>query len=464
MFLNRTVPAAYFPAGRAGERGDGRGVDRGARGTHAAGGDGDLPVHRPGGQHRAARGPPGRLPGGRRPPPRPAAGAPWRATGAWCSRRWGTRSTRRSPAPPTPSPPPWRGSVALRRGAVGRGRAPLRARMGLHTGEVERQGAHYFGAPLYRCARLTAAAHGGQVVLSGGHRGPGAGRPARRGRPARPGRAPAAGPAAAGARVPAHASGRCRATSRALRTLDARPHNLPVQPTRLVGREAELAQPAARLLRRTHAAAHAHRAGRGRARPPGAARRRPTCSTTSPDGVWLRRSWPPLADAGLVPHAVAAALGVREEAGDGRVGHADRCPAPQAPAARAGQLRARPGRPPRGGRRCCAACPHVTRAGHQPGGAAPVRRARASRCPPLAAARRRVAAAPRRRRWRRSRRWRLFVERARGGQAGASPLTDETRRPWPRSAAGWTGCPWPSSWPRRASGSSAPAGPAGPAA
>jgi class 3 adenylate cyclase len=38
--------------------------------------------------------------------------------------------------------------------------------MGLHTGEVEVQGAHYFGAPLYRCARLTATAHGGQVVLS----------------------------------------------------------------------------------------------------------------------------------------------------------------------------------------------------------------------------------------------------------------------------------------------------------
>src|SRR5262249_56609845 len=43
----------------------------------------------------------------------------------------------------------------------------LRVRMGVHLGEVERQGGHYFGAPLYRCARLTAAAHGGQVVLSG---------------------------------------------------------------------------------------------------------------------------------------------------------------------------------------------------------------------------------------------------------------------------------------------------------
>jgi predicted ATPase/class 3 adenylate cyclase/DNA-binding CsgD family transcriptional regulator len=58
------------------------------------------------------------------------------------------------------------GQLALQRepwGEVG----PLRARMGLHHGEVELQDGHYFGAPLYRCARLTATAHGGQVVLSG---------------------------------------------------------------------------------------------------------------------------------------------------------------------------------------------------------------------------------------------------------------------------------------------------------
>ena len=42
----------------------------------------------------------------------------------------------------------------------------ITVRMGLHTGEVERQGDHYFGAPLYRCARLMSTAHGGQVVLS----------------------------------------------------------------------------------------------------------------------------------------------------------------------------------------------------------------------------------------------------------------------------------------------------------
>jgi class 3 adenylate cyclase len=43
---------------------------------------------------------------------------------------------------------------------------PIKIRMGMHHGEVEVQGAHYFGVPLYRCARLMSTAHGGQVVLS----------------------------------------------------------------------------------------------------------------------------------------------------------------------------------------------------------------------------------------------------------------------------------------------------------
>jgi hypothetical protein len=42
----------------------------------------------------------------------------------------------------------------------------LRVRVGLHTGDVERRGEHYFGPALYRCARLMATAHGGQTVLS----------------------------------------------------------------------------------------------------------------------------------------------------------------------------------------------------------------------------------------------------------------------------------------------------------
>jgi predicted ATPase len=43
----------------------------------------------------------------------------------------------------------------------------LRARMGLHAGDgVLRADGHYANAPLNRCARLMAAAHGGQVIIS----------------------------------------------------------------------------------------------------------------------------------------------------------------------------------------------------------------------------------------------------------------------------------------------------------
>jgi predicted ATPase/class 3 adenylate cyclase len=44
--------------------------------------------------------------------------------------------------------------------------APLRVRMGLHTGEAEERDGNYFGSPPNRAARLMAAAHGGQIVVS----------------------------------------------------------------------------------------------------------------------------------------------------------------------------------------------------------------------------------------------------------------------------------------------------------
>ncbi len=47
-------------------------------------------------------------------------------------------------------------------------RAPLRARVGLHTDEaVIVDDAGYASLPINRCSRLMAAAHGGQVVISG---------------------------------------------------------------------------------------------------------------------------------------------------------------------------------------------------------------------------------------------------------------------------------------------------------
>jgi class 3 adenylate cyclase len=44
---------------------------------------------------------------------------------------------------------------------------PLRARMGLHTGEGRVIGDQYESHTLNRCARLMAVAHGGQLVISG---------------------------------------------------------------------------------------------------------------------------------------------------------------------------------------------------------------------------------------------------------------------------------------------------------
>jgi predicted ATPase/class 3 adenylate cyclase len=51
-------------------------------------------------------------------------------------------------------------------GAIWLEDAPVRVRMGLHTGEATRGGDSYVGIDVHRAARIAAAAHGGQVLLS----------------------------------------------------------------------------------------------------------------------------------------------------------------------------------------------------------------------------------------------------------------------------------------------------------
>ncbi len=118
---------------------------------------------------------------------------------------------------------------------------PLRARMGLHTGEgVLRPDGHYVNAPLNRCARLMAVAHGGQVVCSDTvaalvrdgldpqvtlidleeHRLRDLAEPVRVYQLTRPG---------------------LRREFPPLQSMDALPGNLPVQLTSFVGRDAEIA-------------------------------------------------------------------------------------------------------------------------------------------------------------------------------------------------------------------------------
>jgi predicted ATPase/class 3 adenylate cyclase len=123
---------------------------------------------------------------------------------------------------------------------------PLRVRMALHTGAAEERGGDYFGPPVNRVARLLSAAHGGQVLLSlsthemvrdqlpggaalmdlGERRLKDLFRPERVFQLIAPG-LPSEFPP--------------------LRTLEARPNNLPLQPTPLVGREREVEEVVERL-------------------------------------------------------------------------------------------------------------------------------------------------------------------------------------------------------------------------
>ncbi|HEV7810970.1 MAG TPA: adenylate/guanylate cyclase domain-containing protein, partial [Candidatus Limnocylindrales bacterium] len=115
----------------------------------------------------------------------------------------------------------------------------IRVRMGIHTGPAESRGGDYFGPTVNRTARIMAAGHGGQVLVSaasadllggvvpgdlrlrdlGDHRLKDLGRPERLFQLTDPG-LPSEFPP--------------------LATLDLRPNNLPTQPSAFVGRDAEL--------------------------------------------------------------------------------------------------------------------------------------------------------------------------------------------------------------------------------
>lgn len=117
---------------------------------------------------------------------------------------------------------------------------PLRVRMALHTGAAEERDGDYFGPPLNRVARLLSAGHGGQILLScvvqelirdqlptgtelrdlGEHRLKDLIRPEH---------------------IFQLVIFHLPSDFAALKTLDHRPTNLPVQPTLFIGREKEVA-------------------------------------------------------------------------------------------------------------------------------------------------------------------------------------------------------------------------------
>jgi class 3 adenylate cyclase len=110
----------------------------------------------------------------------------------------------------------------------------IRVRMGLHTGEAQVVGGDYVGIEVHRAARVGAAAHGGQVVITEATRGlagdPGAGIDLRD-----LGEHRLKDFARAERLYQVEAEG-LEATFPELRTLDLTPNNLPPQLTTFVGR------------------------------------------------------------------------------------------------------------------------------------------------------------------------------------------------------------------------------------
>jgi predicted ATPase/class 3 adenylate cyclase len=187
---------------------------------------------------------------------------------------------------------------------------PLAARMGLLTDEGVLGGEHYLNQPLNRCARLMAAAHGGQALVSGAtellvredlpegcalvdlgeHRLRDLARPVRVFQLTGPG---------------------LRAEFPPLRTLEAFAGNLPVQLSSFVGRAGELAELAA-AMRRSPLVTVAGAGGVGKTRLAlhAAADQLPSFS----DGAWLCELHA-AGDGEAMAQAVAAALRVRPRAG-----------------------------------------------------------------------------------------------------------------------------------------------------
>ena len=188
----------------------------------------------------------------------------------------------------------------------------LRVRMGLHTGEgVLAPGADYVGLDVHRAARIAAAGHGGQVLVSGTTRAlvedalPGGVRLRDLGEHhlkdlSRPERISQLVVDGLPDRFPP------------LRTLDATPNNLPVQLTSFVGRTHEVAE-ARRLLGTARLLTLTGPGGTGKTRL--ALQLAAESIDDFPGGVFFV-ALEPISDAALVLPTIAAALGVQDGGGE----------------------------------------------------------------------------------------------------------------------------------------------------
>ncbi len=186
--------------------------------------------------------------------------------------------------------------------------AAVRVRMGLHTGEARIAEDGYVGVDVHRAARICAAAHSGQIVLSdtvsalvtkdlpdgvslrdlGEHRLKDLAHPHRLFQVLAPD---------------------LSADFPPLRSLDAHAHNLPIQLTSFIGRAGEIAE-VRRLLSTGRLVTLAGIGGSGKTRL--ATQIAAEVLEEYPDGVWLVE-FAALSDSDLVPKAVASVLGVIDQ-------------------------------------------------------------------------------------------------------------------------------------------------------
>ena len=214
--------------------------------------------------------------------------------------------------------------------------APIRLRIGVHTGEVQlRDEGNYIGPTINRTARLRDLAHGGQTVLSGTtedfvvDRLPAdawltdLGTHPLRDLPA-PRTGGAAVPSRPPQRVPAAADSEYR----------CRRNDLPAQLTSFVGRGAEMAE-VRQLLADNRLVTLTGAGGAGKTRL--AVEIAAQIAGEFRDGVWYV-DLAPITDPELVPVAVARALGLPDQPGRSTTGHAAAVHRRPSDAGGAGQL------------------------------------------------------------------------------------------------------------------------------